>query len=102
MKEYNSRATCKLLGVFIPVAILLLQCVPLNADINLSFDFYEVGTSNSIVQPIAVGQTFDAVISAIDTVGTGVSGACVRLDFRYVPAVAGCHRRSHYFTALVV
>ena len=34
------------------LALLLLLCVPLNADLIFSFDFYDVGTSNTLTQPI--------------------------------------------------
>jgi hypothetical protein len=50
-------------------ALLLILCVPLNADLIFSFDFYDVGTTNPLTQPIMVGDMFDMAITATDSTG---------------------------------
>lgn len=46
--------------------------VPLYADIDLTFEFYDSGTTTPITQPLMIGDTFDMVILGEDTVGAGV------------------------------
>lgn len=61
--------------------LMLMLCVQANADIILSYEFYDVGTTDMLDQPIMPGDMFDMAIIATDTVGTGLNAAS--LDFLF-------------------
>jgi hypothetical protein len=54
-------------------ALLLMIGARVPADLVISVDFYEVGTTTPITEPLMVGEAFDMALSVQDTVGTGVS-----------------------------
>lgn len=64
------------------LVLLLLLCVPLNADLIFSFDFYDVGTSNTLTQPINIDDMFDMAITATDSTGASELQAAV-LDWTF-------------------